>query len=161
MPIVTLHDDDPAIDGRQSDIALAVRRGVMTGLRHADWVFVPELTLPNGRRADLTGLDGKGNIAIIEIKSSIADYNADIKWHEYKELCDLFFFASHPSVPGHIFPEEEGFVLADNHGCEIIRDAIPDKISAATRKSMTIRIARAAASKLQRVTDFHGQLPEE
>ena len=156
MPIITFATSDPAIDGRQSQIALEIRNGVIRGMRDRGLVFIPEFTLPKGRRADLIGLDAKGNITIVEIKSSVADYNADSKWFEYAEFCDQFYFASHPSVPSEIFPEQEGFILADKHGCEVIRDAERSSLSAATRKSLMIKIARASAEKLQRITDFHG-----
>ena len=156
MPLVSAYDNDPTVDGRQSEIALEIRRGVQRGMKHHDLVFMPELTLPSGRRADLIGLDPKGAIVIIEIKSSIEDFKADHKWHEYKELCDRFYFASHPDVPMEIFPEEEGFILADNYGCEIVRDANEEKLSAATRKSLTIRFARTAAQRMNAFADYQG-----
>ena len=133
----------------------------MRGMFHAGITFVPELSLPTGRRVDLIGLDPKGQIVIIEIKSSVADFNADSKWPEYREYCDLFYFASHPSVPQEIFPQTEGFILADAHGCEIVRDAKHLKLNAATRKSLTIRFARDAARKLQRMTEFYGDFKLE
>ena len=157
MPIVTPNEFDPAVDGRQSETAMAIRQGVIRGLYHADMTFVPELTLPSGRRTDLIGLDPKGKIVIVEIKSSIADFNSDAKWPEYKDFCDFFYFASHPSVPQNIFPDTEGFILADAHGCEVLREADALKLNPATRKSLTIRIARDAARKLQRMTDFYGE----
>ena len=158
MPIISFNDAEPAIDGRQSETAMAIRQGVMRGLLHANIAFVPELTLSTGRRVDLIGLDPKGQIVIVEIKSSIADFNADSKWPEYREACDYFYFASHPTVPQEIFPESEGFILADAHGCEIIREAEHSKLSPATRKALTIRIARDATRKLQRMTEYYGDL---
>ena len=86
MPIISAYSQDPATDGRQSESAMMVRSGVMRGLIGADIVFAAELTLANGRRADLVGLDKSGKITIVEIKSSIADFKADSKWHEYKAV---------------------------------------------------------------------------
>ena len=100
----------------------------------------------------MAALDPKGNIFIIEIKSSIADFRADQKWHEYLEFCDGFFFASHPEVPLDIFPDSEGFILADQYGSEMIREANMQKLPAPTRKAMTLRIARTAADRLRRFT---------
>jgi len=137
---------------------MEIRRGILNGFIHSDWVFVPEFTLPGGRRADLIGLDAKGMIVIIEIKSSISDFNADNKWPEYKKLSDKFYFASHPSVPGEIFPDTEGFILADQYGCETIRESEPHKLPAPTRKSLTLKIARAAALRLQQISDYAAKM---
>jgi hypothetical protein len=67
------------VDGRQSETALAIARGT-TRLLHAHGrCVVSELPLPSGRRADLVGLDSSGELWIVEIKSSIADFRADQK----------------------------------------------------------------------------------
>lgn len=152
MPLVSSVISDPTTDMRQSDRALAIRNGVVRGLSRYNWCFLPEMTLSNGRRADLVCLDEKGLIRIIEIKSSIEDFRVDQKWHEYKDFCDAFYFATLPDVPADIFPQSEGFVLADRHGCEIIREAAIDKLAATTRKALTLRFARAAAERMTRIT---------
>lgn len=155
MPLVSINSTDPAIDGRQSMTALQIRKGVLTGFAESGIVFIPEFNLPGGRRADLAGIDQKGSLIIIEIKSSVADFNADGKWQDYLESCDKFYFASHPDVPMSIFPEQEGLILADSFGCEIVRGAETRKLAPARRKSLTLQLARQAATRLQRVTDFH------
>jgi hypothetical protein len=152
MPIISPHPNEDGFDGRQSEMAMTIRRGVIKGLKESDLVFLPELTLSTGRRADLIALDRKGGIIIFEIKSSIADFQVDTKWHEYKAFCDRFYFVTHPSVPMEIFPETEGFVFADEYGCEIIREAQEDKLNAATRKALTLRFARNAAMRTKRLT---------
>lgn len=139
-------------DGRQSDKAMQIRRGILKGLEESNLAFLPELTLSNNRRADLIALNRKGEIIIIEIKSSIADFQSDTKWHEYKAFCDLYYFATHPDVPMDIFPEDEGFIFADEHGCEIIREAQTCKLSPATRKALTLRFARVAAFRTKQLT---------
>ena len=156
MPIVSAYENDPTSDGRQSEMATEVRNGVQNGMKHHDLVFIPEFTLPNGRRADLIGMDSKGKIVIIEIKSSIEDFKVDEKWPEYKEFCDLFYFASHSNVPVEIFPEHEGFILADRYGCELIRQSDENKLSAATRKALTIRFARTAAQRMNIFANYQG-----
>jgi len=79
-------------------------------------------------------------------------FKSDKKWHEYKEYCDQFYFATHPDVPMEIFPETEGFIFADEYGCEIIREAEQQKLSPATRKALTLRFARSAALRTKRLT---------
>lgn len=154
MPILTIRSSNPLKDGRQSEHALMIQQGVMRHFRQYDIIMMAELTLANNMRADLIGVDAKGVISIIEIKSSVEDFKADQKWPNYTKFCDRFYFASHGDVPGHIFPEEEGFVLADGYGAEIIRPAIENKLPAATRKALTLRIARAASSRLGRIIRF-------
>lgn len=158
MPLINPTESNPAIDARQSETALEIRRGILAGLAETGLVFVPEFTLPGGRRADLVALDTKGLITIVEIKSSVADFNADNKWFEYKEFSDKFYFASHPSVPGDIFPQDQGFILSDKHGCEIMRESGISKLAAATRKSLTLKIARTAATRLQNISDYASKL---
>ena len=152
MPIVSAYPNNPEIDGRQSDLAMQVRRGIIRGLEETQLAFVPEITLKTGRRADLMALGKKGEVIIFEIKSSVADFKSDSKWHEYKDYCDQFYFATHPQVPIEIFPESEGLVLADVHGCEIIRDASEAKLPPARRKAVTLGFARTAALRIRRMT---------
>lgn len=129
---------------------MEIRSGILRSANLGDWVFLPEFTLANGRRPDLIGLNQAGIIRIVEIKSSVADFRADQKWHEYLDFCDEFFFASHPEVPQKIFPNQEGFLLADKYGCEIMREPVARKLSAPTRKALTLKIARAASDRLRR-----------
>jgi len=149
MPLLTDLHGDPLIDGRQSEAAMNIRRGVVKGFKHQDIGFLAEISLSTGRRADLIGIDRKGAIIIVEIKSSIEDFKTDNKWHEYLEFCDQFYFASSPEVPAEIFPQDEGFIVADAYGCEILREANSQKLAPATRKAITLRFARSAAEKLR------------
>ena len=148
MPLVSGNAREPHLDLRQSERALDIRSGVLRGFSERNWSFLPELTLANGRRADLISIDQSGLIRIFEIKSSVEDFRADSKWPEYKDFCDAFYFATLPDVSAGIFPEAEGFVVADRHGCEIIREAETAKIPPATRKAVTLRFARVAANRL-------------
>ena len=75
-------------DGRQSDFALMIQRGVTRSFLQNDIILLPELTLSSGRRADLVGIDNKGRIILIEIKSSVEDFKVDRKWPEYRDHCD-------------------------------------------------------------------------
>ena len=148
MPIVSPILANPLVDGRQSERAMRVRRGVQRLLIEMGASVVPELSLASGRRADLVALTRKGDIWIIEVKSSIEDFRVDRKWPEYRLHSDRFFFATHPEVPAEIFPEECGFILSDGYGAEVLREAPEHRLAAATRKALTLRIARAAANRL-------------
>ena len=148
MPIVSPVRFDPLADGRQSERAMRVRRGVQRLLVEWGAAILPELTLVSGRRADLVAIMPKGEIWIVEIKTSIEDFRVDRKWPEYRLFCDRFFFATHPEVPAGIFPEEAGFILSDGYGAEILREAPEHRLAAATRKALTLRIARVGATRL-------------
>ncbi|MGH6926561.1 MAG: MmcB family DNA repair protein [Propylenella sp.] len=150
-----LEEDPPALpaDGRQSERALAIRRGVCRRLRAEGLALIPEVTLRSGRRADLVALGDDGTITIVEIKSSIEDFRADGKWPDYLLHSDHFYFATGPDVPADIFPGEAGLIVADPYGAEILREAAYAKISAAMRREMLIRIARAGALRLHSLED--------
>ena len=148
MPIVSPILQNPLADGRQSERAMVVRRGVQRLMRDLGAHVLPELSLATGRRADLVALTRQGDIWIIEIKSSIEDFRVDRKWPEYRLHSDRFFFATHPDVPAAVFPEECGFILSDGYGAEILREAPEHRLPAATRKALMLRMARAGAARL-------------
>lgn len=152
--------DVPA-DGRQSETALAVARGTMRLLLSHGFCCVSELPLPSGRRADLVALDGSGEIWIVEIKSSIADFRADQKWQDYRMHCDRLFFATTLEVPCEIFPKDTGLIVADAFGAQIACEAPEHRLAAATRKSMLLRFSQCAALRLQSLIDPAGPYGEE
>ena len=144
------------VDGRQSPTALAVARGTARYLHALGYCVVSELPLPSGRRADLVALGGDGEIVIVEIKSSIADFRADQKWTDYRMHCDRLFFATVVEVPAGIFPPDAGLIVADAFGAAVLNEAPEHRLPAATRKAMMLRIARAAALRLQALADPQG-----
>jgi len=54
----------------------AVTRGAVRLLAALGYAPVLEAPLPNGRRADVMALGPKGDILIVEVKSSLDDYRA-------------------------------------------------------------------------------------
>jgi len=144
------------VDGRQSPAALAIARGTARYLHALGYCVVSELPLPSGRRADLVALGGDGEIIIVEIKSSVADFRADQKWMDYRRHCDRLFFATHADVPCDIFPTDAGLIVADAFGATIVCEAPEQRIAAATRRSVTLRFAHAAALRLQALADPQG-----
>ena len=148
MPIVSPIPIQPLVDGRQSERAMVIRRGVQRLFVQMGHAVLPELCLATGRRADLVATTRKGEIWIVEIKSSVEDFRVDRKWPEYRDHCDRLFFASHPNVPSEIFPEDCGFILSDGYGAELMRDAPEHRLAPAMRKAMTLRIARAGSMRL-------------
>jgi len=155
MSLASLASSLPA-DGRQSPTAVAVARGTARYLHALGYCVVGELPLPSGRRADLVALGGDGEIIIVEIKSSVADFRADQKWMDYRLHCDRFFFATIVDVPSEIFPADAGLIVADAFGAAVMVEAPEHRLPAATRKTVMLRFAHAAALRLQALADPQG-----
>mgnify|MGYP000306591829 CR=1 FL=1 len=138
---------DPVPEGRAADIV----RGVQRMMGELGFATLTEMTLASGRRADIVAISGKGEIVIVEVKSCLTDYATDQKWPEYAAFCDRFFFAVDTDFPHERLPECEGYIVADQFGGAIVRDANEDRLSAARRKALTLSFARLAAARLLRV----------
>jgi hypothetical protein len=145
--------DPRVMDGRQSATAWSVARGTGRFLASHGFSVVRELSLLSGRRADLVALSASGEIWIVEIKSSLEDLRADRKWRDYRAHCDRLVFAAPPDLDIGVFPSDTGFIRADAHGAEMLREAPEHKLAPATRKAVTLRFAGAAATQLHRLWD--------
>jgi hypothetical protein len=156
MTLVAKQPLEMPVDGRQSNTALAVARGAARLLHAHGFCVVSELSLPSGRRADLVALDSGGELWIVEVKSSVADFRSDQKWQDYRTHCDRLFFATTVEVPCEIFPPNAGLIVADAYGAEFRCEAPEHRLPAATRKSMMLLFARAAALRLQSLADPNG-----
>lgn len=124
-----------------------VTRGAARFLIDLGYTPLAEVTLPNGRRADLMALGPKGEILIVEVKSGVDDFRTDQKWHEYRPYCDAFAFAVAPEFPREILPEEPGLIVADGFGGAILREAPVAALAGARRKALTLAFARLAAMR--------------
>lgn len=123
----------------------SVTRGAARLLVNLGYAPLAEVTLPNGRRADLMALGPKGEILIVEVKSGLEDFRTDQKWGEYRPYCDAFAFAVAPEFPREALPEEPGLIVADGFGGAILREAPVAALAGARRKALTIAFARLAA----------------
>jgi len=81
---------------------------------------------------------------------------ADHKWEEYRVHCDRLFFAFTQDLPFEIFPKETGLIVADAYGAHMHCAAPEHRLSAPTRKLMTLRFALAAAQRMNRLIDPQG-----
>jgi len=139
--------------------APAVVRGVSRLFLRNHIVVQPEVSLRNNRRADLMGLSNKGEIIIVEIKTSRADLMGDQKWPEYLEYCDRFFWAVPagfdigPLQNFAFMPERAGLIIADAYDAEIGRPAALVPLAPARRKTETQRLARLAMRRLMGISD--------
>ena len=135
------------------EITANVTRGAARLLVDLGYAPLAEVTLPNGRRADLMALSPKGELAIIEVKSGIEDYRVDGKWPDYRDYCDGFLFAVAPEFPREILPDDVGLIVADAYGGELLREPSRHPLSAARRKMLTIALAKLAAGRLAGIED--------
>ena len=140
---LSLATTDPA----RPDRTLALTRGVTRLFIDLGLSPLCEFRLANGRRADVAGLDRRGKLVIAEVKSCRADFETDQKWPEYRDYCDLFYFAVDPDFPRALLPDTEGLIVADDYGAAIARTAAERPLNAARRKAVTLRFARQAAAK--------------
>jgi hypothetical protein len=140
-------------------IAGDVARGVCRLLFNLDLMPLCEVPLGNGRRADVLALGPDGRITLVEIKVSLADLRGDLKWPEYLDFCDRYFWA----VPSgfrtdeldreDFRPDRTGLIVADQYGAAVLREAEWRPLNAARRKSEQLRFARRAARRLIGLND--------
>jgi hypothetical protein len=128
--------------------AAEVARGVSRLLIQEGFSPILEFTLANGRRLDVAALGGDGTVVGVEIKVAIPDLKGDMKWPEYLEFCELFYFAIPPDFPDELVPPGTGLIVADRYGGAIVRPSPVAQIHASRRKAVTLRFAKVAAERL-------------
>jgi len=142
---------DTAIpDDADLKAAQAVARGICRLFARNDIWCLAEMPLRSGRRADLMGIDAKGQLVIVEIKVSRADLLGDAKWTDYLDHCDRFYWGLAPHLDRAcmeteaFLPQRCGLIVADGYDAEILRPAATVPLASARRKAETERLARAA-----------------
>ena len=90
-------------------------------------------------------LGRRGEIVIVEVKSSLEDYRADAKWRDYQPYCDAFYFAVSPDFPRAILAPGPGLIVADNFGGAILVEPSATPLSGSRRKALTLAFARLAS----------------
>ncbi len=128
-------------------------RGVCRHLKQYDFLTMEEFVPERGLRVDVAALGPKGEIWVIECKSSRADYQADSKWQGYLDYCDRYFWAVDAEFPTDLLPDATGLILADAYDAEILRMGPELKLAPARRKKLTLKFARNAAERLHRFRD--------
>lgn len=139
--------------------AQGVARGICRLFARNDIWCLPEMPLRNGRRADLMGIDAKGQLVIVEIKVSRADLLGDGKWTDYLDFCDRFYWGLAPHLDracmedASFMPERCGLIVADGYDAEILRPAATVPLATARRKVEVERLARASLRRHLSVLD--------
>jgi len=143
--------DDLALESLRPGQLLA--RGVCRHLLSHDFVTVEELTPAPGLRVDVMALGPRGEIWVVECKSSRADFQSDGKWRGYLEWCDRYFWAVDAEFPAELLPEDTGLIVADSYDAEILRMGPESKLPPARRKVMVRKFARHAALRWHAARD--------
>jgi len=128
-------------------------RGACRALELLGYVSLVEFPLANGRRADILALGKTGDLVIVEIKISVADFRADRKWIAYRDFSDRLYFAVPRDFPRALIPDECGLMVADPYGAALLRGGATTKLTAGRRRALTMRFARIAATRLRRYLD--------
>ena len=128
-------------------------RGVCRHLLSHRFVTVEELIPAPGLRVDVMALGPKGEVWIVECKSSRVDFLTDRKWQGYLDWCDRYFWAVDESFPNEMLPDETGLIIADAYDAEIVRMGPEAKLAGARRKVMVQKFARHAALRWQAARD--------
>lgn len=148
---------DPVPAGRAAEIV----RGAQRMLAELGLASLTEVTLANGRRADVMAMGVKGEVVIIEVKSCLQDFATDQKWPEYGPYCDRFYFAVDCDFPRERLPDEAGMIVCDAFGGAILRESEARPLPAARRKAVTLSFARLAAARLMRMGEVQPQGGDE
>ena len=130
-----------------------IARGVCRGLWRDGFATLTEFVPTSGLRVDVMAIDPRGEIWIVECKSSRTDFTSDSKWSMYLEWCDAFYWAVDADFPSEILPLETGVIVADDYDAEIVRTPERFKLPGARRRSLTLKFAHAAAGRHIRQTD--------
>ena len=125
-----------------------ITRGVVRLMLDLGLAPLQEFRLTNKRRVDVAAIDPAGRFVVVEVKSSLADFRSDGKWHEYLDFCDYFYFAVAPDFPRDRLPDEHGLIVADAYGAAIVRAAAETPMNGTRRRAQTLRFARTGASRL-------------
>jgi hypothetical protein len=139
--------------------AADVARGVIRMFARHDLAAMVEVPLDGGRRADIMALDSRGQIVIVEIKVARADLLGDMKWPDYLDHCDRFFWAvpagfdASPIDGAAFMPERTGLIVADRYDAAILREAATHPLTAPGRKRCTLAFARRAARRASGLAD--------
>ncbi|MEO9461899.1 MAG: MmcB family DNA repair protein [Marinomonas sp.] len=145
---------EPTADPVAAPLSSDVARGITRLFARNNIWCVAEMPLRGGRRADLMGIDAKGQVVIVEIKVARGDLLGDSKWTDYLDHCDRFYWGLAPDLDRSVLdseaflPESCGVIVADAYDAEIIRPAPLAPLAAARRKVEVERLARTAMRRM-------------
>jgi len=137
---------DPTYDVPETTRLLT--RGVCNLFQDLGFGTLTEFKLASGRRVDVMAIDRNGEFVIVEVKSTVADFRSDRKWHEYLAFCERFYFAVPAGFPVEMMPEDCGLIVADPYAAAVRRESLTRKLNTNRKRRQLIRFALAATNRL-------------
>jgi hypothetical protein len=131
----------------------SIRRQAARLCRELGWAPLHEVSLPNGRRADILALCRDGDFACIEVKSGAADFLTDNKWPEYRDFADTLYFAVDADFPQALLPPDVGLIVTAHDEAAVLRAPPSHRMAPARRRALLHRFASLAACRLEAVID--------
>ncbi len=128
-------------------------RGVCRHLASHGFAVIEEFVPERGLRVDVMALGPKGELWVVECKSSRADFQGDAKWEGYLDWCDRYFWAVDQDFPTDLLPEETGLIIADGYDAEILRLGPETRLASARRTKLVRKFAVHAARRLHGLRD--------
>ena len=133
--------------------AALIRRAAVRLCLRLGWAPLHEVTLPNGRRADIVALRQDGGFVCIEVKSGPRDFLTDTKWPEYRAYADALYFAVDQDFPIDLLPPEPGLIVAAGLEADLLREAPPHRLPSARRQALLRQFAALAVWRLAALDD--------
>jgi len=136
-----------------AEMTAAISRASMRHCALHGWAPLAEMPLPSGRRADIMALQPDGSFVIVEVKSGLRDFTADLKWPEYRDFCDRLYFAVDTGFPHHLLPDDTGLLVVADRDTAVLREAPDHRLAPARRRALLHRFARVAALRAAALAD--------
>ena|ERR1700737_1106095 len=117
------------------------------------WAVHFEVGLCKGGRyrADVLAMSIRGQLVIIEVKTSVGDFKSDHKMLQYKNFCDNLYVAMtdvvYDKVKHLIAPGVGVFVIDINNGTRVRKRSTSNLLSDSIRFSVVTRMAYRSADK--------------
>jgi hypothetical protein len=127
--------------------ASAIKKSVIQYFTHKCYAVNAEVGVCKGGRlrADLLAVNMRGEVVIVEVKSSYADFKHDKKWYGYVDFCNRLFFAVSEETYAKVFdliPKGIGIIIVDQYGKAAVKQkATSSVIDEETRLNLVIRLA--------------------
>lgn len=100
-------------------------------------------------RADVAGLNMKGEIVFCEVKSCWQDFQTDKKWHKYLEYCNKFYFVFDAEVYAKYEDKIKEKIKGSGAGVIVVRTEAYENI----RPSQTHSLCRVVSNAKRRDLD--------
>lgn len=144
---------DPSKEPSRRQIAEALKTAAAYHFLRYGYSITFELGIQSWgrRRVDVVGNRIGGDLVIVEIKSSVADYRTDLKWTEYLPYADRFYLMfsaavarkirDHPELRARIPPQVGVLILGTDGFVKTVKPARRQEVTIENRLNILSRMA--------------------